>query len=252
VGAAVLYAAVAWGRSPFGMLVLPPAGWVAVDFKLTNILVVGVACGYLLLSALVRPGSWRERGTRLGVAAAAAALLAVPAVLLATAIGRATNERAILPIGVFSTGQYVDELPTATVLSQWTHFLPPTTVAHSAPFLRATAETRTFSSTLFALTGGLLVVALLAALANGLRNRETFSVALPTLVCMLVGAPLYALANFATTHGYFPVSTRYGYVLIPCTAAVLAGLVADRRLARGLLVLGLAVAGTGIGMAMAG
>ncbi|HEX6754637.1 MAG TPA: hypothetical protein VF109_01700 [Mycobacteriales bacterium] len=251
VGAAVLYSAVAWGRSPFGILVLPLAGFAAVEFKLTNILVVGVACGYLLLSALLRSGSWRERGRRLGVATGAAALLAVPAVLLAAAIGRATNERAILPIGVFSTGQYVDELPAGTVLSQWTHFLPPTTLAHAAPFLRDSAETRTFISTLFALTGGLLVAGLLAALANASRNRETLAVALPTLVCMVVGGPLYAMANYATTHGYFSVSARYGYVLIPCSAAVLAGLVSERRFARGLLVLGLAVSVTGIGMAMA-
>ena len=57
VGAAVLYAAVAWGRSPFALLVLPLAGWAAVSFKLTNVLVVGVACGYLLLAALLR--CWR-------------------------------------------------------------------------------------------------------------------------------------------------------------------------------------------------
>jgi hypothetical protein len=251
VGAAVLYAAVAWGRSPFAVVVLPLAGWAAVEFKLTNILVVGVACGYLVLSALVRSGSWKARGRRFAAALGSVALLAVPAVLIASAIGRATSERAILPIGVFSTGQYVDELPTATVLAQWTHFLPPTTLAHAAPFLTDSAETRTFTSTLFALTGGLLVAGLLAALANGLRNRETLSVALPALVCMLVGGPLYALANFATTHGYFSVSARYGYVLIPCAAAVLAGLVSDRRFARGLLVLGLAVVGTALGMAAA-
>ena len=171
--------------------------------------------------------------------------------LLTAAIGRATSGRAILPIGVFSTGQYVDELPASTVLAQWTHFLPPTTLAHAAPFLRGSPETRTFTSTLFALTGGLLVAGLLAALANASRNRETFAVALPTLVCMVVGGPLYALANYATTHGYFSVSARYGYVLIPCAAAVLAGLVSERRFARGLLVLGLAVSVTGIGMAMA-
>jgi hypothetical protein len=67
----------------------------------------------------------------------------------------------------------------------------------------------------------------------------------------VVGGPIYALANFSATHGYFSVSTRYGYVLIPCWAALLAALVTDRRLARGLLVLGLAVTGTGIGMAAA-
>ena len=244
VGAAVLYAAVAWGRSPFAVLVLPLAGWLAVSVKLTNVLVVGVACGYLLLSALFRAGAGRWR--RVLTAVGASALLAGTAVVTAQAVERAMNDRALLPIGMLSTSYYTDDLSAGQVLAQWSHFLPPTTIAHAAPFLRD-GETGALVATISALTGGLLLAGLLAALAGA--GRVATTVALPTVAVMVGGVPLYALANYAATHGFFSVSARYGYALLPCSAAVLAAVVPDRRLARALLLLGVAVTATGIGVA---
>ncbi len=251
VGAAVLYAAVAWGRSPAAVVVLPLAGWASVSFKLTNVLVVGVAGGYLLLSALLRRGNWQRRLTRVGIAAGAAALLAVPAALTAAAVSRATEARAILPLGVFGAGYYVDQLETSQVVAQWTHFLPPISIAHIAPFVRHTPENSQLWATLMALTGGLLTAAMLAAIFDGVRNRAALAVAVPTLLVSVLGGPLYALANFAATHGYFSVSVRYGYVLIPCWAALLAAVIRDRRLGYGLLGLGAAVCTYAIWLAAA-
>jgi len=251
VGAAVLYAAVAWGRSPAAVVVLPLAGWASVTFKLTNVLVVGVACGFLLVHALVRAGRWRQRAMRVAAAAGAVALVAVPAGLAAAGIGRATEQRALLPPSSLGPDYYVDRLRVDRVVAQWTHFLPPTRIAHIAPFLVDTPENAGMWGRLMALTGSLLLVGTVAAAAGAARNRAVFAVAVPTLLLTVLGGPLYALANFSATHGFFSVSVRYGYVLVPCWAVLLAASIRSRRLGLALLVPAAAVCTYGIWLAAA-
>jgi len=246
VGAAVLYVAVAWGRSPAAVLLLPLAGWAAVSFKLTNVLIVGVAGGFLLLHALVRSGPWRRRLTRLAWAGGAVALLAVPAMLVAGAIDRAAKARALVPISSLGPRYYVERLEVNQVASQWLNFLPPTQIPHVAPFLVDTRISEALWARLAAVTGALLLVGTVAALLDVRRNRAAFAVALPTLLLTVLGGPLYALANFSATHGFFNVSIRYGYVLIPAWAALLAVSARSRRLGIALLVLGAAASAYGI------
>lgn len=270
VGAAVLLAVLRFEAGRSGLPTLAAVALLAAAIKLTHLLVVGAAALYLLARAVRRSGAGSGQtdaggpavtgpdavaphrldggasgeGTRSWGWTVARRQVAAAAVLLG--VGLATTATWAVVVGALAEAD-VATLPMTEAAraesfqAQWlvdglTAMVTPTGPGSGfVPAEFADLRLLPFASVLDWLVFGAIVGALLYARA-GERTR-TLGAALGA--AMILGGPLFVVANYFFQQAHFRPQDRYGLSLALPLAAVVAACSARRRVARAVLGLGL-------------
>lgn len=221
-GAAVLLTAVKWqDRSLPGWVVVAVA-LAGVLFKLTNLIGVGVAVGYLLMQAV---GASRAGGRKAGGRTARAHLLLGAAVVGGVAAGGlawVVVHSALAEAGEFANPMSqrfrVDSLTLGHVLPAFGAGVVPLDTDHLlAPFFGGVVITNMMVATRWVLIGSSFGLA-----AIGERWSRAEAVAVSALVAATAGGPFFVLVNYLTLEVFVSIPSRYMLSAVPALAVTLA------------------------------
>ena len=221
-GAAVLLAAVKWqdGSSPGWVVVV--VALAAVMFKLTNVIGVGVAVGYLVMQAL---GASRAGAPSAPARNARAHLLLVAAVVGGVAAGGmawVVVHSAMAEAGEFANPMSqrfrVDSLSLGQVLPAFGAGVVPLDTDHLlAPFFGGVVITSMMVATRWVLIGSSFGLA-----ATAERWSRAEAVAISGVVAAMAGGPFFVLVNYVTLEVFVSIPARYMLSAVPALAVTLA------------------------------
>lgn len=210
IGAALLYLAVRIrrGETPAWWLLI--TGPVAIAFKVTNLVAIGLAAIYLVGAWLI--GSIRRAPPgAVGVPLSARRGLLFPAMMLGLSAAVPLLWSRFLTVTAIPT-ESADQgisipLTPAELGLQLTNFLGQTLAQNPLAGLGF--------DFLWSPLGWLSVAGVLGAVLMLKRWDGRAEIATATAIGAVALAPLLAIALFLTTHSYFQLSARYGASLVP-------------------------------------
>jgi hypothetical protein len=201
-----------------GVLFLAAAGALSVAFKMNHIVAIAPICTYLIICAAVAGDGTRLQRWRRGlIRAAVPGTVAAAAVLLVHAIIEA---RRMHNVPSQATSFAADSLTLADVVKGWSVFAPPNA---DLPFLPPSLLGHPLLARLNMLLASFLVLACIYVAVSKSMSRSARVIACSTLAWMLLGGPIYIIANYVMTGQVFPsVPTRYGLSLMAVLAVIAA------------------------------
>jgi hypothetical protein len=239
-GAALTLAVLRWDRGASRLWLPVAIGLVALLLKVTNLAAVLAVCAFVLVRALQRSTTTRER---------ARALLTRRNLLLVGSLGLAT---VVVGVGwsiVVNARATLDESENPqNVLMAVDHF-DPSWLTTSMLALTSPLQPQFYQAVLAGSAGAVIVanlanIGLLALAVVGAARSEPGSVvralAIAGGAATLAYGPLLTVVNYVTAGVYFGIPARYGLSLVPGMLAVAGTAVRTPRGGSVLLVVGAA------------
>lgn len=234
-GAALLFLGIRFAQTARGGWLLALASALAVALKLQNYMAVVAAAIFLLLQHLGRVRE--ERRSALGsppqtmgggrLFTAVGGMLLIPIIVQ----GLWVLIRSSIAVSEFPDQLVAVPFTFESVIIESLKFFGQIGLASTVP------ESSTVAWTLATIATWLIVSGILGAIAVEQHFGIRYSLALATLVTMLVAGPALALVNLLFQGFYFPLPTRYGLSLLPFALALAATLFDKKKETRIALLL---------------
>lgn len=238
VGGGTLWLALRWPSGARQGLALAAAGVLSVAFKMNHIVAIAPVCTYVIAMAVADRESGASTVRRWWTGIRRAAVPAVLAAVSVLLVNRVVELRRLPGIDQVGTSFRVDSLSAADIAQGWNAFLPPNA---RMPFLTPILAGHPLMVLANTLLAAVLVLSCLHIVLSASFARSARLLAGSVAAWMVLGGPVYTIANFVMTGQKFPeIPPRYGLSLLAALAVVAALALRPIRLQR-------AVLGAGVG-----